>query len=298
MAIRFMPNRLTIPFEELDGSPEERRTSAWAGDGAVRKLKVRSRDRLWLEKQLLGYLEVAGTKNMAGTSDNVLIHLPVPFGPDRPGLVATSIVTKPFGRVAGVPSDTRFANYDYSLMEVTYEVATRLASSVYGFITLSETTKDITEFVTLPTKNLYWGTGGAKEAIDRFDAPAQVNYGLEWTYTITGAYRVPPHLFDYVGFTNSRLIYIKHLMMPCYPGTLLYTEPAVVKQETFGGTIYRITLRFLHKDNGLVGVGLYAGWNWFPRISASGAAITYERITDGTSEKIFYDLVDFRDVFV
>lgn len=293
MFARFVQNRLSVPFEELTGSPEERSTSTWAGDGATRRLKVLARDRIALERELLGYIRIA-----IGTTQHALIYLPAPFGADRPGLVATSVVTKPFGKVGGSALDTRFATYKYTLMDVVYEVATRIPSERYGLITLTEEIRDVTEFVTLPTKGLFWGTGGAKESIDRFDAPAKINYGLEWTYTITGAYRVPPQIFDYVGKTNLTSIPIAYLGIVCRPGTLLYVEPVVSKELTFGGTIYRITLRFLHKDNGLVGAGLYAGWNWFPRISASGEDITYERITDGTDEKIFYDWVDYRDVFV
>ena len=288
MSTRFIPNSLTVPFEELAGSPEERSTITWAGDGATRRLKCLSINRIALERELLGYIGFTG--------GNVSLHLPASFGVDRPNLVATNVVIKPFGRVSGVITDTRFANYEFSVLNVTYEVATRVLSERYGFITLTEEIRDISEFVTLPTKGLYWGTGGGKEAIVAFDAPGKINYGLEWIYTISGAYRVPPQIFDYVGMVNRVAISVIDLERTYMPYTLLYAEPVVVKEMTFGGMIYRITLRFLHKDNGTPASP--KGWNWFPRISASGAEITYERITDGTDSKIFYKNADFRDVFV
>ncbi len=283
MTVRFIPFRLTVPFEELDGSPEERSTSAWAGDGATRKLKCLARHRIALERELLGYI------------DGALIHLPAPFGVDRPTLMATNVVVKPFGRIGGAAMDSRFATYEHSILDVTFEVAARIMSERYGFITLTEEIRDATDFVTMPTKGLYWGTGGGKEAIDTFDAPGKLNYGLEWIYTISGAYRVPPQIFDYVGKINKVAISMPDIGQTFQPYTLLYAEPVIVKQATFSGTIYRITLRFLHKDNGTPTTP--KGWNWFPRISATGAEVTYEPITDGTDSKNFYRGADFRDVF-
>ena len=294
MSIRFVQHVLTVPFEELDHSPEERATVSWAGDGATRRLKCLSRDRIALERELLGYIAAQGSVGIGGPT-NVIIHLPAPFGVDRPNLMATNVVAKPFGRVIGVNSDDRYANYAHTILDVTYEVATRIISERYGFITLSEEIRDLTDFVTLPTKNLYWGTGGAAEAIDAFDAPGKMNYGLEWTYTISGAYKVPPQIFDYVGMVNTVAILKGDIGRTFMPYTLLYAEPVIAKEITFGGAIYRITLRFLHKDNGTPASP--KGWNWFPRISAAGADITYEPITDGTDAKNFYRSADFRDVF-
>lgn len=290
MSISFTDNVLTVNFEELKGSPEERITSAWAGDGATRRLQCFARDRILLERELLGYIEYRG--------NDALMHLPVPFGDDRPGLVATSVVIKPFGRIGGSEWDTRFATYKYAILNVTFEVATRIPSNRYGFITLSEEVRDVTEFVTLPSKGLYWGKAESKEAIDPADAPAKINYGLEWIYTISGAYRAPPQIFTYVGKVNSVDIPIGYVGTGevFARGTLLYVEPVVARELTFNGVIYRITLRFLHKDNG--DSTTPKGWNYYAHVSEAGTTISYERITDGTNDKNFYPFADFRDVFV
>ncbi len=288
MAIRFISNRTVTPFEELDGSPEEMDSSTWSGVGATRHLKCLAVDRIQVVKELLGYVEHFGPL--------IRIYLPASFGPDMPNVVATHAVVKPFAQMTGSTYDGTYADYRYSVIDVTYELGTRIQSGNYGFVALTEEIRDTTEFVTLPVKGLYWGTGGGKEEIDAFDAPGKMNYGLEWIHIISGASVVPPQIFDYVGMINSVAISVPYLGRTFMPYTLLYAEPVVVKEMTFGGMIYRITLRFLHKDNGTPASP--KGWNWFPRISASGAEITYEPITDGTDSKNFYRGIDFRDVFV
>ena len=287
MAIRFIPNRMTMPFEELDGSPEEMITSRWAGSRSTRKIKCLSVNRIAVVNELLGFREFVG--------GNVLIHLPAPYGPDMPNLIATSAVVKPFGRTSAVPRDTRWADYEHVIISINYEWNTRIESSVYGLITLRETIQDVSDFVTLPTRNLYWGTGGGKEAIDAFDAPGKINYGLEWTYEITGAHTVPEQIFDPVGKLNLYAITAPGVNRTFPPYTLLYAAPVVESELTYSGTIYRIVLRFLQKNNGTFVDP--KGWNWFPRISASGADITYEPITDGTDSKNIYNGMDFRGVF-
>ncbi len=294
MGIRFIHNAMTVNFEELDASPEEMLTSTWAGSGATRRLKVRSVDRIRLVRELLGYAAGQGSPGIFGFP-NVLIYLPASFGPDMPNLVATNAVVKPFGKTGAVSSDTRFANYEHSIISVTYEWNTKLRSAIYGLITLNETVQDVSEFVTLPTKNLYWGTGGGKEAIEEFDAPGKMNYGLEWTYTIAGAYYVPTEIYDPVGKLNLFEVVAPGIRRIFPPFTLLYASPVVESEITYSGTVYRITLRFLHKNNGTFDSP--KGWNWFPRISASGADITYEPITDGTDSKNIYGGIDFRGVF-
>lgn len=286
MTIMFIPNRMTYPFEELDGSPEEMVTSTWAGSGATRRIKCLSVNRIGLINELLGWHRFIG--------GNVKIYLPQWYGPDMPNLVATSVVVKPFGKVsAGL--DTRWANYEHVIIDINYEWNTKIQSSVYGLITLHETIQDVSDFVTLPTKNLYWDVGGSKEAIDAFDAPGKINYGLEWSYEITGAYTVPEQIFDPVGKLNLYAIKAPGINRTFPPFTLLYASPVVESELTYSGTIYRIALRFLHKNNGTFADP--KGWNWFPRVSASGADITYEPLTDGTDNKNIYGGIDFRGVF-
>lgn len=293
MTVKFIPNRLTIPFEELDGSPEERSAGTWAGDTATRKLKCLSIHRVALERELLGYSSLGGVPLAGG---DALIHLPAPFGIDRPNLIATNVVTKPFGRVRGVSGDTRFANYRHSILDVAFEVATRVLSTRYGFVALSEEIRDTTEFATMPAKGLYWGTGGGREAIAAFDAPGKISHGKEWIYTIRGAYHIPANIFGYVGKINVSEIASSYTGQTYASGTLLYASPTIASEVTFRGTVYNITLRFLHKNNGTFDSP--KGWNWYPRPSKTGATIDYEPIYDDADRaKVFYVMDDFRSVF-
>lgn len=288
MTIRYIPHRLTVPFETLAGSPEVRSTSTWAGDGATRKLKCLWIHRIALERELLGYYEYNG--------DNVLMHLPTPFSIDRPNLIATSIVITPLGKVSGDEIDTRFATYTHAVLNVTFEVATRLLSDRYGFVTLSEDVMDTTEFATLSAKNLYWGTGAGREQIGDRESPSKLSHGKEWLYTISGAYRVPSDIFDYVGKINISTVLSDYTGRSYASGTLLYASPSVASEITAGGMIYRITLRFLHKNNGTFENP--RGWNWFPRHSLTGSDISYEIIyDDADNAKVFYEMADYRSVF-
>ncbi len=286
--VRFIRNVVTTYFGELAGSPEEMIASAWGGVGATRKLHCLSRDRISLVRELLGYAESVG--------GNVLIHYPAPYGPDIPALVATSVVVKPFGRVSAVAADARYANYPGVIIDVNYEVANRIASDRYGFVTLSEEILDTTEFLTMTTQGLYWGTGGGRESIAPFDAPGKLSHGKEWLYTIRGAYVIPSTIFDHIGKVNTSAITSSDMGQTFAPGTLLYAAPSVAAEVTLDRTIYRITLRFLHKDNGSEGSPM--GWNYFPRPSKTGADVDFERIYDGADHaKIFYIASDFTDVF-
>ena len=289
MTVRFIPNVVTTYFGELDGSPEEMIASAWGGVGATRKLHCLSRDRISLVRELLGYSEFSGK--------HVQVHYPAPFGPDIPSLVATSVVVKPFGQIDGSAIDVRYANYPGSFIDVNYEVANRIASQRYGFVTLTEEILDTTELLTMTAKGLYWGKGGGRESIDASDAPNKISHGKEWLYTIGGASTIPSVIFDYVGKVNTTEIVSSYTGQTFASGTLLYVAPQIASEITLAGTIHRITLRFLHRDNGTAGSP--KGWNWWPRPSKTGAAVDYEPIYDGADHaKIFYVMSDFRDVFV
>ena len=288
MTVKFINNMVTTTFGELAGSPEEMIASAWGGVGATRKLHCLARDRIRLVRELLGYSEVVG--------DNVQIHYPAPYGPDIPSLVATSVVVKPFGKCGAADIDARYATYPGSILDVNYEVANRIASEQYGFVTLTEELLDTTELVTLTTRGLYWGTGGSRENIDTFDAPSKLSHGKEWLYTISGAYTIPSTIFDHVGKINTSAITSSYTGEVFASGTLLYTAPSIASEVTLAGTIHRITLRLLHKDNGTAGSP--KGWNWFPRPSKAGADVDFEPIYDGADQaKIFYVMTNYTDVF-
>jgi len=283
-----VPHRFSVPFEEMDGSPTEFVTRSWGGTGARRTLKCLTSNRVQLVNELLGYVDYYG-----GTAT---IHPPAPYGPDILNIVVSDVAIKPFGKMGQISSDTRFADYDYSIIEVTFEAADKVLSSVYGYVSILETIRPASEFITLPTKELYWGVGGAAEAIDAFDAPGKINKMLEWTYEIRGASAYPVEIWKHIGKVNYAVTTSASLGVTFGIETLLYAGPIVEKEITLSGTIYNITLRFIYKNNGPIGTPY--GWNYFPRISAAGSTITFENITDGTNPKLFYPYADFTEIFV
>ncbi len=183
MPYTLVPHRFSVPFEELDGSPEELVTRTWGGTSATRRVKCLVRDRVTLVNELLGY------------TANWTIHPPAPYGPDILGILASSVSIKPFGKLSQNQSDDKYANYDYCIIDISFEAMEKVLSGIYGYITITETLRDASEFVTLPTKNLFWGTGGGAVAITPFDAPGKINAVGEWIYEISGASAVPSVIF-------------------------------------------------------------------------------------------------------
>ena len=281
--IILVPHRFTVPFnavEELDGSPLENFSSTRENTGASRELKCKANVRLQLIRELLGYYEFVGL--------NTLVHPPHVFGPDMPNIMASNVTTKPFGRIRAVPGDPWFANYTDSILDVTYEVQEKVFSAIYGNVMITDLLTDASEFTTLSNKGLYWGTGGGAVAADAAEAPGKINYLLEWTHTISGGCCIPPGLFAYVGHVNAAPMYSAALDVTFEAETLLYATPAISREVTFTGVVYEISLRFLYKNNGTAAAP--RGWNHFARPSAGGAAMTFERMTDGTDDRVFYPL--------
>ena len=286
MAIQVVPCQFYVPFEELKGSPEESFSLEWQGVGVRRTLQCTAGHRLSLINSFLGWVGYVGT--------DIIIHRPHVYGDISNLLTACTATTKPFGQMSNVPGDARFADYPHCIVEIGYRILESTLAAAYGQVSIRETLNDAGEFVTLPTKGLYWGTGGEKEGIDEMDAPGKVNKLLEWTVDIRGAVVVPANVWGHPGKINSAEITAPTIGVVFPPGTLLCGNPTIVKEVSFTTTTYDITLRFLAKQNGTFIAP--KGWNFFPRISAAGSTISYERITDGTDNKDFYASADFNDI--
>lgn len=293
MAIRIVPHRFTVDFEELKGSPTESLSrDFWKGTGAVRVFRCASADRIKLANELLGY--------MAG----FVYHLPHPYTDISRLLVATNIATNPVGKISG-QDDAKFANYPKTDLTVTYTIPQETFEAFGGLVTVTETIQEASEFVTLPTKGLFWYVDGvANEPIREFDAPGKVNKLLEWTYEIRNAQFVPGIIWYNYGKVNAYSIYSRSLDTTFPAETLLCGSPTVVRETTYYSTGYNITLRFLIKNNGTFANPF--GWNHYPRISdETSVDIEYERMVKAVDApntiagwKVFYQLSDFRTMFV
>ena len=287
--MRVVANRLTVDFMELDGSPTETISAdLWSGTGATRIFRCASEDRMQLIKEFLGYWTGA------------IYHLPHSYLDIAGIVVATNAATKPVGKITA-QADNRFANYPKTDVTITYLIPPETFQAYGGLVTVTETMREASEFVTCASKGLYWYVDGVdNEPIDEFDAPGVVNDLVEWTYEIRRARVVPAGIWGYPGHVNSYQCYSRTFNLFFPAETLLCCTPEVSVERTFNGTTYNITLRFLSKNNGtLLGP---RGWNHFPRRSELDATdVSWERMVTnktGNVEKIFYPHADFRNIFV
>ena len=293
MILRIVPQRFTVDFEEIDGSPTESMSrDFWQGTGAVRTFRCASRDRIKLANEFLGY-RVGNIQHLAHSYTDLSFLV-----------VATSITTKPVGKISA-QADNRFANYPKTDLVVTYSIPPETFEAYGGLVTITESIQEVSEFVTVPAKNLYWYVDGVtNELIDEFDAPSKINKLLEWTYEIRHAESVPNNLWLFHGKVNSERVY-SHSLGTWWPAeTLLCGSPSVVRERTFSSTFYNITLRFLIKMNpGASGV---VGWNHYPRISDdTDTDVVYERMVRAIDApnttagyKYFYPLADFSGLYI
>lgn len=290
MAVRILPCRLTVPFSELDGSPTENIAVEWTGFGANRSLKVAAANRMQLIKELLGYKEYVG--------GNLLIHQAHEYRYISNLLTAVSVTTKPFGKIAATPGDSRFADYPDSIVDVVYKIPQwRTAQFYEGLVTVTDTVQPSTEFITINTEKLYWDAAQA-EPLDSMDAPGKLIHTLEWIQEIRNAIVLLPGVWGLPGYVNSYPVYSRFLNTTFPAGTLLCEPPTVDREVSFDSIpTYNITIRFVAKNNGTYAVP--RGWNYFPRWNAGGTSVSWLPLYDGVGNvKIFYPFADFRNIII
>ena len=294
MLFLFVNRQFRVPFEELTGSPTETHTldttTGIVSVTAKRQLKCTSSNYAKLLADLGGYIEYRSLTTVFHGADW--------YGHIDDGIRVVHVDAKPYGKISASPDDTKFASYPHVILDVIYKTTPPSAEALaYGLVTINERLVAAGEFITLNTKGLYWGTGGAKEAIDPMDAPSIIAPLMEWSYEISGASLVPEFIFSHVGKVNATGRYSQSLNFTFPAQTLLYVQPSIEYsfKRNYGrpgsdaSKVYRIALRFLYRPG---------GWNIFPRVSAAGSTISWEPITDGTDNKDFYPLADFNEVFV
>lgn len=292
MSVRILPCNFTVDFEEMEGSPVENVSVEWAELGVSREFKCAAADRFSLVRSLIGFTEVFGA--------NVVIHKPHAYTFISELVMCTNVEVKPFGKMIAGP-DSRFSNYQDVIVSAIYKIPQGVMAEAFGaLVTITETLQEASEFITLPEKGLYWlvSTGPfVGEELDYMDAPGKISQLLEWTYEIRNALYVPAGVWGYPGHVNTYEVYSRTFDIRFPAGTLLCGNPTVSKEISFSATTFNISLRFLAKNN-----GTYAapkGWNYFPRVSKVGGAISFEPIYDTNGvAKIIYPYADFRSIFV
>lgn len=278
MATFIIPCALNISFEEMDGSPIESIYGDIRKSSVIRTVRCLATVRANLIREFLGWTEI-----IAG---NVVIHLPHYYGVIVGYLRASSADTIPHGRIKASIGDDRFADYEYSVITIKYEEPQFEygESTLYGgYVSWKETLRSASEFITLAQEGLYWGIGGGKVEIEDFEAPTLINVMTEWIVEVESIRTIPANLEDYPGKINSGIATTRSgLTFPI--STLLCSGIEKEVHVTPSGHTWNATFRFLYRKE---------GWNYFPRPSTVAAAISWERITDGTNNKQFYESADF-----
>ena len=280
MALFIIPCALAVDFEEMDGSPRETIYAPETGNSVItRTLRCKAIDRARLIYEFLGWREYRGV--------DVIIHRPHVYTAPAGWLYAFSAEVEPRGRIQASIGDNRFADYELAQVIIKYgEPRVIMANAYGGLVSWRETLTSASEFTTFPQENLYWGTGEGKVPLDVLDAPTRITIMLEWIIEISGVLTLPI-LPNYIGKINSG-VETSYSGFNFAAGTLLCSGGETVQNTEFGyigyKTTYDLTLRFLYRQE---------GWNFFPRPSEGGASVSWERITDGTTNKNFYEAVDF-----
>jgi hypothetical protein len=194
--------------------------------------------------------------------------------------------------IVATSSDT----YSYPKAELT--VIYRRKDYFYELedkIYFTERLEPASEFITLDRKGLYWGTGASAVRIDdeNVEVPTKINRMVDWVFTLYNIRYITDSYFDMVGKVNSVAIKPRTLYLTFPIGTLLCSNPSADREFTRRvEPTWKVTFRFTYKNNGTIAAP--KGWNFFPR--TDGGTISWERITDASSNVDIYDSYDFNSV--
>jgi len=291
-------NVITVDYEIERGSPVEHISH----DGASVEVKYLCawRDRITFVKEMLGYV--------TGSS----LYLPDEYkGYDSSerlyGLYAKAATIEPVGAI-----DQTTGNYTLARVTITYgKLDYDTPDTGEGpwppegtppeeMVFVSETLEPASEFMTLPRKGLYLGTGANKVSLENLnlEPPAKIIRMVEWVYTIHQYNRIPEFFFTLPGKVNDGYVHSRSLDITFPAETLLCGNPTLKREiTTLGKTTWTITLRFTHRNAGTFDSP--KGWNYFPRTDSLGASgeITWEQIYDGSGTAVkIYEPADFTQV--
>lgn len=255
------PAGVTIPYEEIDGSPTEGFDEK--GFRAERQLVCAWADRFDLQDQLLG----AATVDQNGNTQYVS---PSPY-PHKPNLAsALSASAEPFaGRCLPASGDVRLASYDKALVRVQY--GTRPGSITggdgggNGEPYIEETVEPFAEFLTYSPEGLHWGSTTGP-ALKDAEAPGKLIKGFNWNYTRHRVLRIPAAYWTLIGLVNNGPVTSLSLGFTFGTETLLFNPPRLGRQIASIGTgtyglAWTVSLLMSYKPD---------GWNKFWRGKDNG----------------------------
>jgi len=272
------PANVTVTCYDLPGSPVE--NLSWAEINVVRTVRCNWTERHTLAKQLLGYQDGGimylpafyTPRSASETINNCHCHKVdiAMVGDDRPGIDATT-------------GDSPYAKLTIYYSTTEYDTTTLV----------TETLEPTVSFNTISTQGLTWQGDGA--VLGEAEAPSQLLCLTDWVYTIHQLTSVPSAYHALAGYVNATAVYSRALDKWFEAETLLCNAPVVEREFTnWGVSAHKATFRFTYMFNGVSYDGSPAGWNHFPRHSASGGLISWQRICDSLAAwRYFYPLGDF-----
>jgi hypothetical protein len=255
------PPAVTIPHEELDGSPTEGFDDK--GFRAERQLVCAWADRFDLQDQLLGQAVIDQTGNTT--------YIRPSDYPHKPGLAyAISAAAEPFsGKCLPAGGNLNLASYTQALVRVQYGSRTGAGGGGGGdgggepFI--EETVEPFAEFLTYSPVGLHWGSNLGPLLKDD-EAPGKLIKGFNWNYTRHRMLTIPVVYWNLISKVNDSPITSLTLGITFPAETLLFNPPRLARQVTsIGSSTYgvawTVSLLMTYKPD---------GWNKFWRGQDNG----------------------------
>ncbi len=279
--------RFDIEYDHIPGSPME--SGSWESFSAICNFRVAWENRIRFIQDMLGFIS-GSTVYQA--------HRYIPEG--------TGVVYNVFARTADInpiiaQSPTAGITYKYANVTINYSTPDYDQPPEGEIVYVTESLEPAAEFITLNRDGLYFGTGANKVSLkdQNIEPPAKIERMTDWVYTLHRLLTLPNEVLTLPGKINSVSAYSRSLNKTWPAQTLLCGNPSLERQITSSGTTaWTVTFRFTYRNHGTISVPL--GWQHFPRTDdvATGNALLFERITDGTDNIDIYEEASFAGLII
>lgn len=255
---------ITVAFEEIDNSPQESITAE--GLVASRLLRCDWGDRFQLARELLGYSKDTGF--------TVTSYRPHRY-PAASHLFAQNISISGAGASGGSAAGDAAGNYNmtWAKADLSVEYLPRTVDDADPRTMVSESVEPNAEFLTLPSKLLYWDAA-AKEPLGADEAPGLVVRMMNWVVTHHNVRSLHADFWELIGHVNDAAVESKTFGFTLAAETLLYQAPSLSREiTTDGAQAWRVTVRFSYRPD---------GWNLFFKAGSTTPVAVYDK--NGTQQ--------------
>lgn len=197
-------------------------------------------------------------------------------------LYAKSVSITPFGKPVATSSSVQA--YGHAILEVKYAPTDLVEFEEKPELAIFDIRlRPNSEFITLPSRQLYWDKDGAKEPLEH--PPGVLVQSLDIEIVRHRQRTIPPRVLTAIGVINEKAIKLPDIPFACGPETLLYAGASADKSETTKSKKeWRLTLTFKYRKH---------GWNLFFRDNNKPQKI-YE---SGGARAKPYPVEDFIELF-